>query len=91
VEGYVESAASGMTAGINMAKMLSGENMVSFPKETALGALSKYISDESIKDFQPMNVNFGIITPCDIKIRKKKEKNTYLAERSLKTLENMDI
>ncbi len=91
VEGYVESAASGMAAGINMANMLIGKEMVSFPKETALGGLCKYISDETIKNFQPMNINFGIISPCDKKIRNKKEKNTYLAERALKHIENLHI
>ncbi len=91
VEGYVESASSGMVAGINLAQILLGKEMTSFPKETATGALSKYISDESVTVFQPMNVNFGIISPCDRKIRKKKEKNTYLAERALEKLKNLDI
>ena len=71
VEGYVESASSGMIAGINMANMLLGKDMICFPKETALGALSRYVSDETITNFQPMNVNFGIITPCDKKIKNK--------------------
>lgn len=91
VEGYVESAASGMAAGINMANMLLGKKMISFPKETALGALSKYISDETIKNFQPMNVNFGIIASCDKKIKNKKEKNSYLAKRALDILEKLGI
>lgn len=91
VEGYVESASSGMVAGINMANMLLGKDMVSFPKETALGALCKYVSDETIKSFQPMNVNFGIISPSDKKIKSKKEKNSYLAQRALEILENLGI
>jgi len=91
VEGYIESASSGMVAGINMAKMLKGEEMIVFPKETALGGLCHYITDDTIKNFQPMNVTFGIISPCDKKIRKKREKNEYLANRALETLKNIDI
>ena len=91
VEGYVESASSGLLAGINMANLILGKNMIDFPRETAIGALSHYISDESIKNFQPMNVTFGIITPCDIKIRKKKEKNAYLADRALNIIKNIVI
>ena len=91
VEGYIESASSGMVAGINMAKLLLGEELIIFPKETATGALCHYITDDSIKNFQPMNVTFGIITPCDKKIRKKKEKNLYLAKRAIEIFENLDI
>lgn len=91
VEGYIESASSGMVAGINIARMLNGEEMIIFPKETATGGLCHYITDESIKNFQPMNVTFGIIAPCDKKIRKKKEKNAYLAERALGILKKIDL
>lgn len=83
VEGYVESAASGMMAGINLGRILKNLSPVEFPKTTALGGLCHYISDESITDFQPMNVNFGIIEPLCEKIRKKKEKNAKIAERAL--------
>ena len=62
-----------------------------FDPKTAHGALAAYISDESVKNFQPMNVTFGIISPCDKKIRKKKEKNAYLAQRALETLEKIPI
>lgn len=91
VEGYIESASSGMVAGINMAKMLLNEEMIIFPKETATGALCHYITDDSIKNFQPMNVTFGIITPCDKKIRKKKEKNLYLAQRAIECFKNINF
>ncbi|MDY3304267.1 MAG: methylenetetrahydrofolate--tRNA-(uracil(54)-C(5))-methyltransferase (FADH(2)-oxidizing) TrmFO [Clostridia bacterium] len=91
VEGYIESASSGMVAGINIARMLNGEEMIVFPRETATGGLCHYITDESIKNFQPMNVTFGIIAPCDKKIRKKKEKNTYLAERALGIFKKIDL
>ncbi|MBQ4526778.1 MAG: methylenetetrahydrofolate--tRNA-(uracil(54)-C(5))-methyltransferase (FADH(2)-oxidizing) TrmFO [Clostridia bacterium] len=91
VEGYIESASSGMVAGINMAKMLLNEDMIIFPKETATGALCHYITDDSIKNFQPMNVTFGIITPCDKKIRKKKEKNSYLAQRAIEFFKNINL
>ena len=91
VEGYIESASSGMVAGINMAKLILNEDLIIFPKETATGALCHYITDESIKNFQPMNVTFGIITPCDKKIRKKKEKNAYLAERAINIFKNIKL
>lgn len=83
VEGYIESASSGMVAGINMAKTVLNEDPVIFSKETATGGLCHYISDESIKNFQPMNVTFGIIEPSDKRFKKKKEKNAYIASRAL--------
>jgi methylenetetrahydrofolate--tRNA-(uracil-5-)-methyltransferase len=87
VEGYVESASSGLVAGINMARVFMGEEPVVFPKTTAHGALCHYITDRTIKAFQPMNVNFGIFPPPEHKIRGKKEKGRYFAERALKDLE----
>ncbi len=89
VEGYIESASSGMVAGINMANLVSGKKMTDFPKETATGGLCHYISDPSVKNFQPMNVTFGIISPCDKKIRKKREKNAYIAQRAIETFKNL--
>lgn len=83
VEGYVESASSGMVAGINIANKILGKEEIIFPKETATGALCHYISDETIVNFQPMNVTFGIITPSDKRFRKKKEKNAYISERAI--------
>jgi methylenetetrahydrofolate--tRNA-(uracil-5-)-methyltransferase len=87
VEGYVESASSGLVAGINMAKVVLGEEPVVFPNTTAHGALCHYITDRTIKVFQPMNVNFGIFPPPEHKIRGKKEKGRYYAERALMDLE----
>ena len=83
VEGYVESAASGYLAAVAMAAKVQGRPVPDFPRETAIGALGRYISDESITDFQPMNVNFSIIAPLERRIRKKAEKNLAIAQRSL--------
>ncbi|HIT33898.1 MAG TPA: methylenetetrahydrofolate--tRNA-(uracil(54)-C(5))-methyltransferase (FADH(2)-oxidizing) TrmFO [Candidatus Faecousia intestinigallinarum] len=83
VEGYVESAASGLLAAVAMAAKVQGKEPTVFPKTTAIGALGHYISDASIEDFQPMNVNFSIITPLGQRIRKKSEKNMAIAQRSL--------
>jgi methylenetetrahydrofolate--tRNA-(uracil-5-)-methyltransferase len=88
VEGYVESAASGLAVGLNVARLLSGKEMLDFPKETAIGALSHYISDESVKNFQPMNVNFGLMPPLDVRIKDKKEKYLKISERALKIMES---
>lgn len=83
VEGYVESAASGLNAGLNMLMLLNGKEMLDFTRETAIGALANYISSQGVVDFQPMNVNFGIMEPLGEKIRKKREKNEKIAARSL--------
>ena len=82
VEGYVESIASGLVAGINAVQKIEGKNKIVFSDETIIGALSKYISSPN-KDFQPMNANFGILN-CDKKFKSKIEKYEFLAERSLK-------
>ena len=87
VEGYVESAASGFLAAVAMAAKVRGEDPVEFPKETAIGALGLYISDERIENFQPMNVNFSIIAPLEKRIRKKSEKNMAIAARSLEIID----
>mgnify|MGYP004515355033 FL=1 len=83
VEGYVESAASGLNAGLNMLMLLNGKERLDFTRETAIGALANYISNRGIVDFQPMNVNFGIMDPLGERIRKKREKNEKIAARSL--------
>jgi len=83
VEGYVESAASGFLASVAMAAKVLGTEIPDFPKETAIGALGLYISDERIENFQPMNINFSIIAPLEQRIRKKAEKNLAIANRSL--------
>ena len=89
VEGYVESAASGFLAAVAMAAKVQGREPVEFPKETAIGALGLYVSDERITDFQPMNVNFSIISPLEKRIRKKAEKNLAIAQRSLAIIDEL--
>jgi len=89
VEGYVESAASGLLAGLAAAREALGLDAVDFPRETAIGALGKYVSDEGIYDFQPMNINFGIITPLDYRVRGKRNKNAAISERSLKIIDEL--
>lgn len=86
VEGYVESAASGLIAGLNAARMSVGEDSVLFPPETAHGALARYVSNSGHKNFQPMNINFGLLPQLSERVRKKKEKNAKIAERSLRLL-----
>ncbi len=83
VEGYVESCASGFLAAVAMAAKVQGRPLPDFPKTTAIGALGLYISDETVENFQPMNVNFSIIAPLEQRIRKKAEKNLAIANRSL--------
>ena len=86
VEGYVESASSGILAGFNMAKMLLGEEMFEPDSKTCIGALPLYISDESIEKLQPMNANFGIIDSLDKRIRNKVERYNAIALRALETV-----
>ena len=87
VEGYVESTASGLVAAVELAHRMLGLSPVDFPRETALGALAHYISDTTVVNFQPMNVNFGIIPPLGYKVKGKRNKNAELSRRALKTLE----
>ena len=89
VEGYVESTASGYLAAVSMAARLDGETPPDFPRETAIGALAAYIADESIGNFQPMNINFGIMTPLGYKVRGKANKNLAIAERSLAIIDRL--
>lgn len=86
VEGYMESASSGIMAGINAVRRAEGKEPLKLAKETMIGALSDYISDESVKNFQPMGANFGILPPIEPKIRDKKERYAALAERALESL-----
>ena len=86
VEGYMESAASGIMAGYNMVKRLKGEDTLILPETTMIGALSRYISDESVSNFQPMGANFGVLPSIEPKIRDKKERYKALSERALKDL-----
>ena len=89
VEGYVESAASGMLVGIETAARLKGKEPVKFPKETAVGALSLYISENSVGTFQPMNINFGIISPLGRRVKGKRNKNAEISARSLEIMQEI--
>ena len=87
VEGYVESCASGFLAGVELARRLNGQTPIDFPAETAIGALGLYVSNGSVGDFQPMNINFGIIPPLDHRVKGKRNKNAELSRRALEILE----
>lgn len=87
VEGYVESAASGLMAGLAAARAVLELPEVEFPEVTAHGALANYISNPAIENFQPMNINFGLIPPLTVRIRKKREKNAQIAARALEALD----
>ena len=89
VEGYVESTASGYLAAVAMAAKVQGRELPDFPKTTAIGALGYYISDETVVNFQPMNINFSIVAPLEQRIRKKAEKNLAIANRSLAIIDEM--
>jgi len=89
VEGYVESAASGFLVGVETARRLRGMEPVDFPQMTAIGALGLYVSNQSITQFQPMNINFGIIPPLDHRVKGKRFKNAELAQRSLALIDQM--
>ena len=90
VEGYVESCASGMLAAIEAARRIKGLTPLDFPRTTAIGALALYIENGAVSgDFQPMNVNFGIIEGLGERIRGKREKNTKIAERSLAIIDEI--
>ena len=80
VEGYVESMASGLFAGINLVRLIENKELLTFPKKTALGSLISYITDEEIKNFQPMNMNFGILPKLNERIKSKKERYEKIAE-----------
>ncbi|MFI3115835.1 MAG: methylenetetrahydrofolate--tRNA-(uracil(54)-C(5))-methyltransferase (FADH(2)-oxidizing) TrmFO [Clostridia bacterium] len=89
VEGYVESASSGFLAGVNLARQLRDMELIEFSNKTALGAMSLYISNQTVEKFQPMNINFGIIEPLGYKIKGKKEKNTEIANRGLLEIDSL--
>ncbi|MBG0969403.1 FADH(2)-oxidizing methylenetetrahydrofolate--tRNA-(uracil(54)-C(5))-methyltransferase TrmFO [Bacillus sp. SRB3LM] len=88
VEGYVESAASGLLAGINAARLVQGEEPVVLPPVTAMGSMANYITATNAKNFQPMNANFGLFAPLEKKIKKKAERNEAYAARALETILN---
>lgn len=89
VEGYIESTASGLCCGLNLARQLQGLAPVTFPRETAMGALSLHISENQEQRFDPMNINFGIITPLEVRIRGKQERYAAVSARALETLETL--
>lgn len=89
VEGYIESTASGLCCGLNLARQLQGLAPVTFPRETAMGALSLHISENPEQRFDPMNINFGIITPLEVRIRGKQERYAAVSARALETLETL--
>ncbi|MED2945900.1 FADH(2)-oxidizing methylenetetrahydrofolate--tRNA-(uracil(54)-C(5))-methyltransferase TrmFO [Bacillus subtilis] len=89
VEGYVESAASGLVAGINAAKLVLGEELVIFPQETAIGSMAHYITTTNQKNFQPMNANFGLLKELPGKIKNKKERNEQYANRAIETIQTI--
>ena len=91
VEGYIESASSGLLCGLNMARQILGKELLDFTNQTAIGALAHYISDSSIVKFQPMNINFGIIEPLGERIKGKKEKNEAVSRRALAKLEEFEV
>ena len=89
VEGYVESAASGLLVGVETAARVLGMESVDFPRETAIGALAEYVSGGSVGDFQPMNINFGIITPLGYRVKGKRNKNAEISKRSLEIIDRL--
>ena len=91
VEGYVESTASGALAAIELSRRLRDLTPVDFPQETAIGALALYVSGGAVGDFQPMNVNFGIMPPLGYRVKGKRNKNAVLSQRALEILATLDI
>lgn len=87
VEGYIESTASGLVAGINAAHLAKGESVLVWPRTTAIGSLMNHVGTSPTHNFQPMNINFGLMPAAEKKIRSKKERNSYYAQRALNDLE----
>jgi methylenetetrahydrofolate--tRNA-(uracil-5-)-methyltransferase len=88
VEGYIESAANGLVAGINAGLLARGKELIQFPEDTAHGAMCRYITSADPKHFQPMNVNFGLLPAWGARIKDKRSKNRLIAERALTSLVN---
>ena len=85
----LQSAASGFLVGVELARRLEGKAPVDFPQETAIGALGLYVSNGSVTEFQPMNVNFGIIPPLGYRVKGKRNKNAELSKRSLEIIDSL--
>lgn len=88
VEGYVESAAAGLLAGLNIARIVKGEESLIFPAETIIGSMSNYITTANEKNFQPMNANFGLLPAIEPRVKNKKDRYEQLAHRALDTIQN---
>lgn len=88
VEGYVESAAAGLLAGLNAARYVQGKELAIFPVDTILGSMANYITTANEKNFQPMNANFGLLPPIEPRVKNKKERYEQLATRALNTIQN---
>ena len=91
VEGYIESAASGIWAGISLYRELNGKEPIVLPRESMIGALMRYITDKNVKDFQPMGSNMGILPPLEDKIRDKQQRYAALAQRSLDAFDKIEF
>ena len=91
VEGYVESTASGFLGAVELAHRLQDKPAVDFPQETAIGALALYISNETVAQFQPMNINFGLIPPLGYRVKGKRNKNAELSKRALDALSQLAL
>ena len=87
VEGYTESAASGIMAGINMARRLNGQDTLILPPETMIGGLARYISDQTVANFQPMGANMGILPDIGVRIKDKQQRYQAVADRALEAFE----
>ena len=91
VEGYVESTASGCLAALELARRLEGKAPIDFPRETAMGAMALYVSDQSVVNFQPMNIHFGLIPQLGYRVKGKRNKNAAISQRALETLAGLDL
>ena len=91
VEGYVESTASGCLAALELARRLEGKSPANFPRETAMGALALYISDQSVVNFQPMNISFGLIPQLGYRVKGKRNKNAEISRRALEALDKLEL
>ena len=87
----MESTASGCLAAVELARRLQGRPPVDFPQETALGALALYVSNETVQNFQPMNINFGIMPLLGYRVKGKRNKNAALSQRALACLDELDF